>query len=215
MNYEAPVGEHGIRQLIDAAAAEKFQSMQENWYRWECQQADTIPIHGSGATLQPPSPSTVGGYMLDANTEYLYPAIYLQEDYAGGDIEMLTVFQTNESNIEGRTQDRVRLVADFTYKDMRPRLNRTVDPYENIAQQRLNQNAEALIGKARRYETFVIRHTISSGAQITFRNNGILRARINLCTAHSTLSNILVNYVLMGYPTISVHAPLNIPVSSE
>ena len=214
-NFEAPLGEFGIRQLIDAVASEKFQSMQENWYRWTKIQGESIAIHGSGAVLQRPSPSTVGGILVTANTHYFYPAIYIENDYAGGDIEMLTVFETNESNLGGRTQDRVRLAADFYYKDMRPRLNRAVDPYEITAGIRRDQNAEVMIGKARRYQTFVIRHTFAAGSTITPRTNSILKAKINLCTAHSTISTVIVNYVLMGYPTKSVHAPLNIPVSSE
>jgi len=213
-NFEAPLGEHGIRQLIDAVAADKFQSLQENWYKWNYQQADAIPIHGSGATLTAPSASTIGGYLMNANTEYLYPSVYLDDDYAGGAVEMFTFFETDESNLEGRTQDRVRLVADWTYKDLRPRLNRSVDPYENITGQRLSQNAETRIGKARRHESFIIHHSFASGSQIILRTNSILKARINLCTAHSTISAIIANYVLIGYPTRKVHNPLTTPKTS-
>ena len=216
MNYEAPINELGTRQLIDAVAAEKFESLQENWYKWHKYDAAMLPVHGQGATLTAPSLYTIGGYLLDANTEYLYPSIYLDDDYAGGNVEMFTFFETNESNIEGRAQDRIRINCRWYYKDLRPRLNRAVDPYEVVVQMRDNQWSETQIGRARRHTPLIIRHSFANGADITLRTNSILKARINLCTAHSDgVDLIYVNYVLIGYPTRKVHNPLTTPKSSE
>jgi len=202
-NIEAPINIQGVRALFPEAVIAKWESMQEaQWYRWNLIDASMVPVHGQGATLTTPTTRTIGGYSLDASTEYVYPSIYLMDDYIGGAIKFYTFFEVGEDNLAGHQGDEVRLVANFFYKSLHRDLDGTLYPICNTFGP---VNHDVKINQAKTFETYVALHEFYGNKDVKPRSNMIVKARINLCTAHSEISEVIVNYFLVGYRTNTVH----------
>ena len=211
--FEAPVNVQGVRDLFTGTVMEKWFSLNERWYKWFFIDAAYVPIHGSQATLTTPTTRTIGGYRLNASTEYVYPSIYLQDDFAGGDVQFFTFFETNDSNVDSGQDESVRLVAHFFMKS----LHRNTDNNRAIiTMTRGPINHDIKVANARINETFIGWHTVNTNEDQALRSNMIVKARINLCTTVSDVADIVVNYFVVGYPTNSVHAvnPVR-PITSD
>jgi len=209
VNYQSPINIQGARALFSDNVIAKWPSMDEDqWYRWMLIDAAAASVHAQGATLTVPTTRTIGGYSLDASTEYIYPSVYLMDDYAGGAIKFYTFFETGEDNLPGHQSDEVRLVANFFFKSLHRDLDGTLYPICNTYGP---VNHDVKIKQAKTFETYVSLHEFYGNKDAKPRSNMIVKARIHLDTTHSEVSEVIVNYFLVGYKTNTVHNR-NIPL---
>ena len=146
----------------------------------------------SGATWVDPSASTLGGYRLDVNTEYLFYHSHIEPDWDGlTDPKMELYFEVNVNNTGGADTDTVDLSLLTYYKAEGDTADRT-------------QTVEVatIVGKSAQYKLWkaeleldwdLASHVILAG--------DVIGMRLNLETDTSEVDNIIVVFAEFKYKT--------------
>jgi len=148
----------------------------------------------SGATLTEANAQSLGGYMLDANNEYLYYAAHIEDDWDGlSDILVEIYFETNEDNAGGNVADTVDIDI-YCY-------NKTPDDGDYIPN--INQfNGSTTIGTVERYMLFT-QDILIDAPTCNISPMEIIIVRLNFDTVESEINSIIVNYLEIKYQSTS------------
>lgn len=155
---------------------------------WHEMEVDIFSISpgGSGATQVIADAFTLGGYRLDAATEYLYFDTHIEDDWDGiSDGEVVIYFEVNTDNSGGLVTDVVTINIQNYHKLPGDRITTVSDHEESV-----------VVGQAEAYDLFVI--TISIG---NLDLTEVTVYRINLNTILSDVDDIILNYIEFRYPT--------------
>jgi len=137
---------------------------------------------GSGAVQVTPDDNTLGGYQLDASTEYLYYGISISDDWDDvSDLTLRVAFEVNVDNTGGNDTDKVVLDVNGYCKSAGD-----TSTHQGICP------GEVVVGASPRYQMFIC--TI----QMPMADEGVVDGdtvilRLNLDTTNSDIDNIIVN----------------------
>lgn len=163
---------------------------------WHCHYIDASKMRPAGGPVETnPDGSTLGGWQLDAATEYLYSNAGVCNDWDGAtDLEMCVFFEVNVDNSGGGTGDTVDLQLITWYKALSATAVRTQTTEEPIT-----------VGQSPQYKlwncTFTIDWDYESNVVLA---NDIISFRLNLETDTSEVDNIIVNHMCFRYKTAKV-----------
>lgn len=163
------------------------------WHKYSLP-AKSLSPGASGATLTEPNAQTLGGYLLDADNEYLYYAAHIEDDWDElSNILVEIYFETNEDNALGDIADTVDI--DITC------YNKTPDDGEYIPW--VNSfDGTTTIGTVERYALFTQEIEIDSPT-CNIETGECIIIRINFDTTNSEIGSIIVNYLEIKYQTSS------------
>jgi len=139
---------------------------------------------GSGATLITPDNSTLGGYQLDRDTEFLFFITHIEDDW--DEISNATMeidFEVNVDNTGGNDTDTVKFQIDCYYK--------IEGEFANTIQ---SLSGSTVVGKANQYELSKQTVIITN-----MRLEEIIAIKLNLDTTNSEVDNVIVNFVELKY----------------
>jgi len=113
--------------------------------------AHAVVAGASGATWTAPDANTLGGYRLNASTEYLYFGASLASNWEGSsDIEVKVNWECNVDNTGGADADTVDLKLVCYYKDHAGTVNKTQTLEEAVT-----------VGKSAQYQRWTTTFTIN------------------------------------------------------
>lgn len=176
----------------DVINAGYIRTSQSEWYYEKYMDAINLSPGGSGATQTMPSTNTIGGYQLDADTEYLYFNGILRSNWDGAsDIKVDVVFEVNVDNTGGLATDTVDFSLLCYYKGDGETANKTQTP-----------TASVTVGQSAQYKQFTATFTIDWDLTDNVAQVGDTFAfRLNLNTTASEVDNVIVNFVRIYYQT--------------
>jgi len=159
---------------------------------WYCKYIDALNVAegASGATWTAPTYNTIGGYQLNANTEYLYFNGNVCNNWIGAsDIEIVIVWELNVASVSAT--DTVELDLLCWYK------GETEDTTKYQA-----LNVRTCVGNETRYTM----HRITFEMDWDLANNvievgDIISFRLNLDTANSDKDDVIFNFTNYRYLT--------------
>jgi len=182
--YTRGTGVHKFDAPIRTSASE--------WYYCKYIDAMNLSSGGSGATQVTPDANTIGGYQLDAATEYLYFNGIVRSNWDGAsDLKVDVVFEVNVDNTAGADTDTVDLALLTYYKGDGETSNKT-------------QTVEVAttVGQSARYKQFTATFTIDWDLTDNVVQVGdIFAFRLNLETDTSEVDNVIINFVRFYYQT--------------
>lgn len=161
------------------------------WYH--CHYIDPSKMRPAGGPVETvPDGSTIGGWQLDAASEYLYWDANVCDDWDGAsDLNLCVMFECNVNNTGGNVADTVDLDLVFWSKAFNASAVRT----QSITQ-------PTTVGQSEQYKlflaTFVIDWDYESNVVLV---NDIVSGRLNLNTGASEVDNIIVNHMCFRYKT--------------
>lgn len=146
----------------------------------------------AGATFVAPDANTLGGFQLDADTEFLYFSGYVRSNWdAATDLEVLCTFEVNVNNGAGGGGDTVDLSLSCWYKGDAETANKT----------QVIEVAE-VVGQSAQYKQFtttftinhdLVDHVVQVGDKLSFR--------LHLETDTSEVDDIIINTCYPRYKT--------------
>ena len=169
---------------------------------WRCRWLDAFAVSpgGSGATWTAPDSNTLGGYQLDAATEYLYFDARICDDWDGSsDIIVMVTFEVNVDNTGGDPADTVDLSLLCYYKGDAETANKT-------------QTVEVAktVGQSPQYKQFTTEFTVDYDAvSNVVDSDDIISFRLNLETDTSEVDNVIINFIGIRYRTAKVSMEIN------
>ncbi len=159
---------------------------------WENRHFDVFGLSpgASGAQWTAPDANTLGGYQLDAATEYLYVDGDVCSDYDGeSDLEVKVSFEVNVDNSGGNVGDTVDLKLVCYYKGSGDAANKTQTLEEAV-----------VVGQSPQYKQFVATFTIDwDAADNVVEAGDKLNMVLNLETDTSEVDNIIINHIHLRY----------------
>lgn len=103
-----------------------IRSSSSEWYHCLYMSALSVAPGASGATLTAPSANTLGGYQLNAASEYLYSSASVCSDWDNAsDLNIVVTFEVNANNTGGNVADTVDLSLLTYYKGNAETANKT------------------------------------------------------------------------------------------
>jgi len=139
---------------------------------------------GSGATLIIPDNSTLGGYQLDRDTEFLFFITHIEDDWDEVSNAIMEIdFEVNVDNTGGNDTDTVKFQVDCYHK--------IEGEFANTTQ---SLSGNTVVGKANQYELFKQTITITN-----VRLEETVAVKLNLDTTNSEVDDIIVNFVELKY----------------
>ena len=160
------------------------------WYHYRQVSALDVSPGVSGATFTPPSANTIGGYQLNASTEYLYLGADVHDDWdAATDVIVEVYFEVNIDNGGGGAGDTVDLQLLCYMKG---------DAETACKLQTLEE--AVVVGQSAQYKQFhavfaIDYDDVSDPVEI----GDIMGMRINLETDTSEVDDIIVNHFEFKY----------------
>ncbi len=140
----------------------------------------------SGATFIVPTSDTLGGYRLDASTEYLYFASHIEHDWDGISDGLLDIgFEVGLDNTAGSVSDVVVLTIEHYHKAFG---DTTTSP--------TTHNGSAVVGQSSEwkfFEMFIPVNDLEPESTMSFR--------ISLDTTLSDVDNVILVHIEFKYPT--------------
>jgi len=148
--------------------------------------AVNISAGGSGATQIKPSAASLGGYQLNGLTEWLFFDGYIEDDYDGvGNVIVDIFFEVNNDNSGGLVTDTVVIQLECWHKALG-------DQFTTLA----SLSGTTVVGQSQQCHLFQM--TITGGVPTKC---DLMSFRINLDTVSSQVDDIIVNYIIVRYPT--------------
>jgi len=139
---------------------------------------------GSGATLITPDNSTLGGYQLDKDTEFLFFITHVEDDWDEVSNAIMEIdFEVNVDNTGGNDTDTVKFNIDCYHK--------IEGEFANTTQ---SLSGNTVVGKANQYELFKQTITITN-----IRLEETVAIKLNLDTANSEVDDVIVNFIELKY----------------
>lgn len=161
---------------------------------WCCKYIDAFSVSPglSGATLVPPDRDTLGGYQLNAATEYLYFNGRVCSNWDGAtDLIVTVTWEVNVDNSAGNVTDTVDLKLLAYYKG-------------NTDTENKKQEIEiaTTVGQAARYKQFTTTFTIDYDLALSIVDVGdTFSFTLNLETDTSEVDDVIVNFCTFSYRT--------------
>lgn len=155
---------------------------------WHEYRFDVINLSkgGSGATYIIPNSDTLGGYRLDANTEYLYFTAHIEHDWDGFSDGLLDIgFEVGLDNTGGNVDDVVVLTIEHYHKG-----------FGDITTSPTTHNNSVVVGQSpewKFFEMFIDVNDLASEITMAFR--------ISLDTTLSDVDNVILVHIEFKYPT--------------
>ena len=164
------------------------------WYHCLYIGPEKLRVAG-GPTETDPDSNTLGGWQLNAATEYLYSFGLVCSDWdSNSDILLCVAFEVNVNNEGGNITDTVDLSLTLWYKGLGEVVSKT-QTIEN----------SVVVGQSPRYKQFVTTFVIDwDKVDNVFEPEDILALRLNLETDSSEVDDIIVNFMSLKYKTTYV-----------
>lgn len=170
----------------------KMRGSESNWYYCKYMDGINLAPAASGATEVAPSASTLGGYQLDAATEYLYFNGLVCSNWDNlSDVEIIVFFECNVDNTGGNVTDTVDLQVISWFKGLAEVTNKT-------------QTVEVAntVGQSPRYKLFVSTFLIDYDDGTNPVDIGDdMSFRLNLETDTSEVDNVVITFVIFRFKT--------------
>ena len=175
----------------------KFASAVSNWWNYRQISALDVSPGGSGATFVPPGANSIGGYQLDADTEYLYFGADVHSDWDGSSNAFIEVFfEVNINNGGGTVNDTVDLQVICRMKGD-----------AEIAVRTQTLEVAKVVGQSPQFKQF------TTELEIVYNDGGdplnvddVIGMRLNLETDTSEVDNIIVNHFEFKYQSTKPNA---------
>jgi len=154
--------------------------------------ASEVSPGAAGATFVAPNANNIGGYQLDANTEYLYMSSHVGSDWVGeDDIEVAINFECNVNNTGGNVTDTVDLKMVFYYKGDAETANKTQTIENSVVVGQSAQYTRHKVTLTLPWDT--VDHVVEAGDKF-----GMI---LNLETDTSEVDNVIINTANWRYKT--------------
>ena len=185
--------QQALATILDSGAIRFTNSIY--WTYHKLPASEFIPS-SSGATWVDPNANTLGGYNLDADTEYLYINFIMCSDWdAASDAELICWFETDVDNSGGNIGDKVVFDAECYVKDIGDTACLTQSLSEDI-----------IIDQAAQYKLFNFTFTIdydNAGAPLSV--GSVVTVRLNFDRTNSNITSVIFNRAIFRYKTKQVH----------
>jgi len=160
------------------------------WYNYRQIGAINVSPGASGATPTVPDANTIGGYQLDAATEYLYFDTDIHDDWDGASDILITVyFEVNVDNTLGNVADTVDLQLICRMKG---------DAETACKTQTLEE--ATTVGQSPQYKQFNVTFAIDwNDVTNPVEEDDLIGFRLNLETDTSEVDDIIVNHFEIKY----------------
>lgn len=170
-----------------------FEGVTSKW--WSCNYISMLEVAagGSGATWTAPDADIVGGYQLNADTEYLYFTVRVCPNWDGAsDLRVGLRFEVNVDNTGGADADTVDFQLICYYKGA-----------TDIASKTQTLEEPTTVGKSAQYKAFdvvfTIDHDIGGGNDVDISD--VISFRLNLETDTSEVDDVIANFAAFAFKT--------------
>jgi len=186
------VDESGNTNVVGKLTFAELEALTSIWNYCEYLPAISLSPGGSGATQITPSINTIGGYRLDAETEYLYFSGRICNPWDEiSDIEIQVTFEVNTDNSGGADADTIDLSLLAYYKGSGELINKT-QTVETVT----------VVGKSAQYKQFIATFYIDyDKVDNVVQIGDIFALRLNLETDTSEVDNVIINFIRIMYKT--------------
>lgn len=189
-------GSGALTDQLVVTSTGQLRSVTSKWYTDAHFSVINLAPGGSGATQVVPSANTLGGYNLDADTEYLYFTGHMHSDWdAASDILIEVEFEVDVDNTGGNDVDVVVFDVLCYYKGESDVTNKTQSPTNSV-----------IIGKSARYKSFELDLTIDHDLVSHVVDIGdVIAMRINFDVSNSDITDVVLTHITMKYQTQKVN----------